>query len=290
MKRLLVTGAGGMLGTDVTREFSRDFHVIGLSRKDLDITDKGAVGEAFRQYRPEVVINCAAFTRVDDCETMPEIAYSVNAEGPANLAAFCRDSGALLVHVSSDYVFDGRADHPWKEDDPMAPLNVYGKSKLQGEIRVKAECSNYLIVRTSWLFGLNGPNFISTMLDLSRNRKELAVVNDQEGSPTYTRDLAWGIRLLVSRDLRGIFHCCNSGSCTWFQLCSFVFENKGINDVLLTPVTSASFPRPAARPAYSVLDTGRFRELTGQAMRPWQQAVSKYLQDLDGKTGKERAA
>ncbi len=281
MKRLIVTGAGGMLGADVTRQFSSDFKVTGLTRQDLDITDKKAVRQVFKHYRPEIVINCAAFTRVDDCESMKETAFSVNAEGPGNLASACRDSGALLVHISTDYVFDGSKKSPWKEDEPKAPLNIYGESKLQGEKRVEARCDNYLIIRTSWLFGLNGPNFIATMLNLSKKRDELSVVNDQEGSPTSTRDLAWGIKMLVMHDLRGVFHCCNSGSCTWFDLCRFVFEKRGIKGVTLKPVPSESFPRPAARPEYSVLDTSRFKKFTGRKMRPWQQAVSEYLSDLE---------
>ncbi len=281
MKRLIVTGAGGMLGADVTRQFSSNFKVTALTRKELDITDKKAVRQVFKHYRPEIVINCAAFTRVDDCESMKETAFSVNAEGPGILASACRDSGALLVHISTDYVFDGSKKSPWKEDEPKAPLNIYGKSKLQGEKRVEARCENYLIIRTSWLFGLNGPNFITTMLDLSKKRDELSVVNDQEGSPTSTRDLAWGIKMLVMHDLRGVFHCCNSGSCTWFDLCRFVFEKRGIKGVTLKPVPSESFPRPAARPEYSVLDTSRFKKFTGRKMRPWQQAVSEYLSDLE---------
>ena len=281
MKRLIVTGAGGMLGADVTRQFSSNFKVTALTRKELDITDKKAVRQVFKHYRPEIVINCAAFTRVDDCESMKETAFSVNAEGPGILASACRDSGALLVHISTDYVFDGSKKSPWKEDEPKAPLNIYGESKLQGEKRVEARCDNYLIIRTSWLFGLNGPNFITTMLDLSKKRDELSVVNDQEGSPTSTRDLAWGIKMLVMHDLRGVFHCCNSGSCTWFDLCRFVFEKRGIKGVTLKPVPSESFPRPAARPEYSVLDTSRFKKFTGRKMRPWQQAVSEYLSDLE---------
>ena len=281
MKRLIVTGAGGMLGADVTRQFSSNFKVTALTRKELDITDKKAVRQVFKHYRPEIVINCAAFTRVDDCESMKETAFSVNAEGPGILASACRDSGALLVHISTDYVFDGSKKSPWKEDEPKAPLNIYGESKLQGEKRVEARCENYLIIRTSWLFGLNGPNFITTMLDLSKKRDELSVVNDQEGSPTSTRDLAWGIKMLVMHDLRGVFHCCNSGSCTWFDLCRFVFEKRGIKGVTLKPVPSESFPRPAARPEYSVLDTSRFKKFTGRKMRPWQQAVSEYLSDLE---------
>ncbi len=281
MKRLIVTGAGGMLGADVTRQFSSNFKVTALTRKELDITDKKAVRQVFKHYRPEIVINCAAFTRVDDCESMKETAFSVNAEGPGILASACRDSGALLVHISTDYVFDGSKKSPWKEDEPKAPLNIYGESKLQGEKSVEARCDNYLIIRTSWLFGLNGPNFITTMLDLSKKRDELSVVNDQEGSPTSTRDLAWGIKMLVMHDLCGVFHCCNSGSCTWFDLCRFVFEKRGIKGVTLKPVPSESFPRPAARPEYSVLDTSRFKKFTGRKMRPWQQAVSEYLSDLE---------
>ena len=290
MKRVLVAGAGGMLGTDIVMEFSAAFHVAGLSRAELDITDKKAVEDTATAFRPDIVINCAAFTRVDECESMADKAFEVNAGGAANLAAACRDTGALLVHISTDYVFDGSGGRPWKEDDPAEPINVYGRSKLQGEVEIRKTLDAYLIVRTSWLFGRNGPNFIRTVLRLAAAGKELSVVDDQFGSPTYTRDLAGGIRALVDCGARGVFHCSNSGSCSWFDLCRFVFECKGIRDARLSPVPAAGFPRPARRPSFSVLDTSRFQETTGRNLRPWQEAVAEYLKDPDEADNAERAA
>jgi len=290
MKCLLVTGARGMLATDVAREFSREFEVKALSRTELDITRTKAVSATVARYRPEAVINCAAFTRVDDCESMKGTAFEVNARGPLNLASACNKYGALLVHVSTDYVFDGKAATPWKEDNTCRPLNVYGESKLQGEIFIRQTFDNYIIIRTSWLFGLHGPNFIKTMLDLSQARTELAVVDDQEGSPTYTRDLARGIRDLMAANAKGVFHCSNSGSCTWFDLCSFVFEKRNITDVRLKPVPTTSFPRLARRPSYSVLDNTRFAETAGYRLRSWQEAVTDYLQELEKSHQSTRAS
>jgi len=289
MKRVLVTGAQGMLGMDVVREFEGDFDVSGLSRAQLDITDRRAVRETVQALRPHVVVNCAAFTNVDECEARPDPAFKINAEGPEILAGACRDRDAFLVHVSTDYVFDGSGSRPYTEDDPVGPLNIYGKSKLEGELRIQKMAGRYLIIRTSWLFGLNGPNFIKTMLCLAGNRKELSVVDDQKGSPTFTRDLAWAIKSLVALSAEGICHCSNRGWCTWFGLCRFVFEQSGISDVRLEPIPTSRFPRPARRPAFSVLDNMRFHELAGRQMRPWQEAVSEYLRILEHEGIDERA-
>ncbi len=281
MKRVLVTGARGMLGMDVVREFEGDFDVSGLSRTQLDITSGQAVRKAVQTIRPDVVVNCAAFTAVDQCESRQERAFEVNAKGPEILARACRDADALLVQLSTDYVFDGSGTRPYREDDPAAPLNIYGKSKLEGEARIRQAAGHHLIIRTSWLFGKNGPNFIKTMLGLAGKRRDLSVVDDQKGSPTFTSDLAGAIRSLVERGAEGTCHCSNSGWCSWYELCRFVFEQKGIRGVHLEPVPTSRFPRPARRPAFSVLDSSRFRELAGRQMRPWQEAVSEYLKILE---------
>jgi len=281
MKRVLVTGASGMLGTDVVKVFSEGYHVSALSRRDLDITNPQDVKHAMESLSPEIVINCAAFTKVDDCESRPETAFEVNSAGPKLLAHECRALNALLVHISSDYVFDGSGKRPYREDDKPCPINVYGRSKLNGETFVREILTDHLIVRTSWLFGPNGPNFIDTVIRLSATRKELRVVNDQYGSPTYTMDLAKGLRCLVEKGARGLCHCTNIGSCTWFDLCKFVFNRMGISDICLVPVPTRSFPRPAKRPAFSVLDNTRFQQLTGRKMRFWQEAVLEFLVNRD---------
>ncbi len=282
MNKILVTGAGGMLGTDVVREFAGISQVTALDRHALDITDRHAVMTAVRETAPDVVINCAAFTKVDECEENPELAFRVNANGPENLSLACRETGALLVHFSTDYVFDGTGTRPYMEEDPVKPINVYGKSKLEGETRIASLLERFLIIRTAWLFGMAGPNFIRTMLALASNHTSLQVVDDQHGSPTWTRDLAAAVRYLAATEATGIVHCTSSGSCSWYDLCLFAFSCMGIHGIEVKPVGSDMFPRPARRPHYSVLDNSRFQEITGTSMPGWKQAVSGYCELLRG--------
>ncbi len=279
--KAVVTGASGMLGKDLSRSLERDFHVIPLSRAELDITDMDQVMHVLGDTTPAVVVNCAAFTNVDLCEKKREKAFLVNAKGPENLAKACSAIGAKLVHISTDYVFDGMSQRPYREEDPTNPINVYGQSKLKGENTIQKHSKDYLIVRTSWLFGKEGPNFIKTMLELSKERKELQVVHDQRGRPTSTKDLSKHVCQLIRYNATGTVHCANIGTCTWFDLCCFALEKAGIGNVKVTPVTSDCFKRPARRPAYSVLDLKRFKKITGELPRPWQDAVLSYLNDTD---------
>ncbi len=279
--RVVVTGAGGMLGSDVVKVLEEQgLDVTALSRKELDITEKGQCASLLKDIRPEIVINCAAFTKVDLCEEESTLAFDVNAKGPKNLANVCREIGTKLVHISTDYVFDGTSSRPYKEDDQPNPLNIYGKSKLQGEEAVRKSDADHLIVRTSWLFGKNGPNFIRTMLKLSREKELVQVVNDQRGRPTYTMDLARGIALLIEKGAFGTVNFANSGSCSWYELCCFVLEQAGIKNVKVVPVSSEVFKRPAKRPRYSVLDLSRFKAITGSSPRSWKEAVKGYLKEI----------
>ena len=279
--RVVVTGAGGMLGRDVVKVLEEQgLDVTALSRKELDITEKGQCASLLKDIRPEIVINCAAFTKVDLCEEESTLAFDVNAKGPKNLADVCKEIGTKLVHISTDYVFDGTSSRPYKEDDQPNPLNIYGKSKLQGEEAVRKSDSDHLIVRTSWLFGKNGPNFIRTMLKLSREKELVQVVNDQRGRPTYTMDLARGIALLIEKGAFGTVNFANSGSCSWYELCCFVLEQAGIKNVKVVPVSSEVFKRPAKRPRYSVLDLSRFKAITGSSPRSWKEAVKGYLKEI----------
>ncbi len=281
MKRLLVTGASGMLGRDVATVFDKlGYEVFALSHKELDITRPQSIEHAFGEFQPDVIVNCAAFTRVDECEANQQAAFNVNARGPALLASACRKESIYLVHVSTDYVFDGQSNIPYKEIDLPNPINVYGQSKLEGEIRIRQILKDYLIVRTSWLFGPSGPNFITTILRLADEQQKLRIVDDQRGSPTYTRDLARAIAELVENQVTGLCHCVNTRACTWFELADFVLANMGIKDTHLIPVPTKDFPRPAKRPLFSVLDTGLFQQLTGHGLRPWQEAVSEYLKEF----------
>ena len=279
--RVVVTGAGGMLGRDVVKVLEEQgLDVTALSRKELDITEKGQCASLLKDIRPEIVINCAAFTKVDLCEEESTLAFDVNAKGPKNLANVCKEIGTKLVHISTDYVFDGTSSRPYKEDDQPNPLNIYGKSKLQGEEAVRKSDADHLIVRTSWLFGKNGPNFIRTMLKLSREKELVQVVNDQRGRPTYTMDLARGIALLIEKGAFGTVNFANSGSCSWYELCCFVLEQAGIKNVKVVPVSSEVFKRPAKRPRYSVLDLSRFKAITGSSPRSWKEAVKGYLKEI----------
>ena len=261
MTRWLVTGAGGMLGRDLVASLGDA--VVALDRAALDITQQAAVLTAVREHRPDVVVNCAAWTAVDAAETAEEAALAVNGAGPAHLAAACALAGARLVQVSTDYVFDGaagppragNAPSPWPEDAMPAPRNAYGRTKLAGERAVlRALPDAGYVVRTAWTYGAHGPSFAATMLRLSRAGLPVTVVNDQHGQPTWTADVARQIVALASSGAApGVYHATSSGSATWFELAREVFMLAGADAARVLPVTSAEYPRPAPRPAWSVL-------------------------------------
>lgn len=276
--KTLVIGAGGMLGSDLVRAFEERRHaVLAPSRKDLDIVVPESVREYILREKPRCVILSAAYTRVDDCESNRDLAFAVNAGGPRNVAQACREAGAGLVYISTDYVFNGKKNDPYTEDDPTDPLCVYGQSKLAGESHVKELSRDYLIVRTSWLYGLNGRNFVETILKKAQAESELRVVNDQAGAPTYTRDLAEALTILVGRNAKGVVNATNAKSCTWFEFARTILQFRGIEGVTVRPVTTAEFNAPARRPANSVLSSKRYREITGGSLRPWREALADYL-------------
>lgn len=251
-RRWLVIGHLGMLGTDLMSVLS-DHDVTGVDRPDIDITVASSVDDLVTGY--DVVVNCAAYTAVDDAESHEDIAHAVNADGPANIATACARIGALMVHVSTDYVFAGTATEPYAEDSPLDPRSAYGRTKAAGEQRVRAILPNdSLIVRTAWLYGAHGPNFVRTMIGLEASRDTLDVVDDQRGQPTWARDLATRIVASVDADIpRGTYHATSSGDTTWFGLTRRIFEKLGADPARVRPTTTDAFPRPAPRPAYSVL-------------------------------------
>ena len=273
--KLLVTGAGGMLGRAVVDCATRLGHdVRAASRAELDVSDAEATRQALLAARPAAVINCAAYTDVDGAETDRQGAERVNAGGAGHVAAAAAEVGARIVHVSTDYVFDGSKREPWVESDPVAPLGVYGDTKLAGELAVAAANPAHMIVRTSWLFGAGGKNFVDTMLSLAATREELPVVTDQVGCPTYTGHLAGALVELAERpDETGVHHIAGAGSCSWNELALEIFERAAIECRVL-PATSEQFVRPARRPAYSVLGTERRDPLT---LPPWQEGLAAYL-------------
>jgi dTDP-4-dehydrorhamnose reductase len=255
--RLLVTGAAGMLGRDVVAAAGDAGHeALALARADLDITDAAAVRAAVLAAQPDAVINCAATTDVDGAETAEDQATAVNGAGAGHLAAAAAEAGALLVHVSSDYLFDGTATEPYTENAPVAPLGAYGRSKLAGEHAIAATDARSAIVRSSWLFGPHGKNFVDTMRRLGAEREEIAVVDDQVGCPTYTGHLAPALVEIAERGTTGIMNVAGAGSCSWFELAVAIFEETGLHcDV--RPQSTADLGRPAPRPAYSALASTR---------------------------------
>lgn len=286
--RALVLGGTGMLGRQVVSEGRRRGHaVLGLSRIQADVTDREALLGWVRELRPEVVVNCAAMTAVDDCEAEEERAFAVNAGGVANAAAAARAAGSRLVHVSSDYVFDGRAEEPYTEDAATAPLSAYGRSKLAGEAEAlsgEPGDSGALVVRTSWLFGPGGSNFVTTMLRLvARGTDPLRVVDDQVGRPTYTPYLARAIWDLVragpDRGVAGLVHYGNREPVSWYGFAREIVASWRPS-VGVEPVTTDEFPRPAQRPAYSVLAVDRFESLTGRPVESWRAGLGEYLDEL----------
>lgn len=271
---ILVVGAKGMLGRDLMEVLTGD--VRGVDVEEIDITSLESTRRALLTLKPRVVVNAAAYTDVDGCETNKELAMQVNGEGVAHLALAALEIGARLVHVSTDYVFDGAKDSPWLEDDPPHPLSVYGESKLAGELNARI-VPDHLIIRTQWLYGLHGKNFVETMLRLAGERNELAVVDDQVGSPTWTADLARAIKALIDADCRGTYHAANAGFCSWNGFARAIFEEAGLA-VTVNPMTTTELGRPATRPLYSVLDCGRLVKDTGFHPEPWREALRKYLQ------------
>ena len=273
--KILITGAYGMLGSDLW-EVLKNHELIVTGSKDLDITNEENVIDFIDENSPEVVINAAAYTAVDDCETNYDEAYAVNAIGPKNLAIACKKQDVPLVHISTDYVFDGSKRTPLLENDALGPQSAYGKTKLEGEKFIQEYTDKYFILRTAWLYGIHGNNFVQTMLSLAENHDEITVVDDQIGSPTYSLDLAVSIANLLNSDKYGIYHLTNEGECSWYEFSKRIFELSDV-DVKVLPVTTEEFPRPAPRPHYSVLSNQKWIKAGFPPMRKYEEALSDYL-------------
>lgn len=271
---ILVVGANGMLGRDMMALIGDTAR--GVDIDEIDITSLESTERIIRTLKPETVINCAAYTDVDGCETNVETAMQVNGEGVAHLAMATREIGARLVHVSTDYVFNGSKGSPYVEDDAPCPLGVYGESKLAGELNAGFN-PDHLIVRTQWLYGLHGKNFVETMLRLAVEKDEISVVDDQVGSPTWTVDLSHAVLSLLKSGHRGVYHAANSGFCSWNEFAKAIFEEAGLS-VKVNGMTTDELNRPARRPLYSILDCSKLEQDAGFRPQAWRSALKTYLQ------------
>lgn len=279
--KILITGAGGMLGRALRETLSPAHDVAALARGDLDVTDLGLTLATLVRAKPQVVIHAGAWTDVDGCERDPDRAWRVNALGSRNVAVACQEAGAACCYVSTDYVFDGEKADPYTEFDAPNPISCYGASKLAGERYVQTLAPRHWIVRSSWLFGPGGKNFVKTLLAKARAGQELRVVDDQVGSPTYTRDLARVIARLVSAPHYGVWHVTNSGSCSWYRFAAAILEAAGLRGVRLEPIGSKDLQRPAPRPRNSVLRNYCWQLEGWPPPRLWADALREYLAHPD---------
>ena len=274
--KVLITGAKGQLGVDLSEVLSRDFNIFATDIEEMDVTSPDDVISNFALFEPDIVIHAAAYTNVDGCETNQAEAFKINAIGTQNIALACQDFDTRMLYISTDYVFDGSSDRPYREYMHACPINKYGESKLMGEHIVQHLIKRHFIVRTSWLFGTHGHNFVKTMLRLSNEKNEIGVVDDQRGRPTYTRDLAQAISHLINSPFYGTYHVCNSGETTWCGFTKKIFE-LAKRDTKVKAITTDEYPTEARRPRYSVLDTF-FWELRGYPrLRSWEDALVEFM-------------
>ena len=277
--RVVVTGAAGQLGQDVVRELAKKNHdAYGADRSQLDITIEADVMSYIHEVKPDVILHCAAYTNVDAAEENEDTAYQINALGTEYLAKAANEVGAKMLYVSTDYVFDGTATEPYEVDQATSPLGAYGRTKLAGEQLLQKHLDQFFIVRTAWVFGVFGNNFVKTMIRLGKERGEVGVVHDQVGSPTYTVDLAMFMVELMETEKYGIYHATNSGVCSWYEFAVEIFKQAGL-EVTVNPLTSEQFPRPAKRPNYSVLSKKKIEAEGLTPLRDWKEALAAYLEE-----------
>jgi dTDP-4-dehydrorhamnose reductase len=276
--RVLVAGSAGMLAKDLVPVFTQRGHdVVAPSEAEFDIADPGIVLQTVGRYRPDLLINCAAYTAVDDAETEEDLALRINAYAVQSLCLACQEHNVPLVHFSTDYVFDGTKEAPYTIYDQPNPTTAYGRTKLLGEQYVMWLLTRFFLIRTAWLFGHHGKNFIETMLQLGSQKKQISVVNDQRGCPTWTRDLAEAAADLAVTGRYGVYHVTNSEPTTWYDFAVEIFRMAG-TDVDVSPTTTDMFPRPAKRPANSVLDPYPLPQVIGREMPSWRQALKQYIE------------
>lgn len=279
--RVFVTGVKGQLGYDVMNELEKQgLEGIGVDIDEMDITDADQVNKVIKEAAPDAVIHCAAYTAVDAAEDNEEICRKVNAQGTENIAKVCEELDIKMMYISTDYVFNGQGERPWEPDDEREPLNVYGQTKYEGELAIEEHVKKFFTVRIAWVFGVNGKNFIKTMLNLGKTHDHLTVVDDQTGSPTYTYDLARLLVDMIQTDKYGRYHATNEGLCTWYEFACEIFKQAGMN-VSVAPVSSDEYPAKAKRPSNSRMGKSK---LTANGFTPlptWQDALSRYLKEIE---------
>ena len=280
--RVLVTGVKGQLGYDVVNEMKkRGLDPVGVDVEEMDITDKAACEKVITESNVDAVIHCAAYTAVDAAEDNVEVCMKVNAEGTRNIAEVCKKLDIKMMYISTDYVFDGQGERPWEPDDERAPLNVYGQSKYEGELAVEELVEKFFTVRIAWVFGVNGKNFIKTMLRIGKERGAASVVCDQIGSPTYTYDLAKLLVDMIQTDKYGRYHATNEGLCSWYEFACEIFRAAGMDEVKVTPVTTAEYPASKAkRPMNSRISKEKLSDNGFERLPEWKDAVARYLKEI----------
>lgn len=277
--RVLVTGSNGQLGKEIIPIMNKKHEVFGFGRNELDVRRLDQCLTITKEIKPDVILHLAAFTAVDRAETEEDEAYQVNVNGSRNMALAAQEIGAKICYISTDYVFDGTSAVPYKEYDNTCPVSVYGKSKRAGEQLVSSLCAKYFIVRTSWVYGMHGNNFVKTILRLAQEKESIKVVNDQIGSPTYTVDLSNFLAELICTSNYGIYHASNSGTCSWYDFAKAIIKESGL-DVRIEPCTTDEFPRPAPRPKYSVMDHVSIRTNGFNELRHWSAALKEFIENL----------
>lgn len=277
-EKVVVLGAGGMLAYALIPLLKKNYEVVGFAHGEAEITDEKTIFALVQKEKPQWVVNLAAYTDVDGCESNADRAFRVNAEGARIVAAACQAAQAKMIHISTDFIFDGSKKSPYVETDPAKPQSVYARSKYEGERFVRQVLpESSLIVRTSWLYGAHGKNFVDTILRSAREKKELKVVNDQVGRPTYTKDMAEALIALMERKAAGVVHFANRGECSWYDYACEIVKLAGLNSVTAKPISSAELNRPAKRPPYSVLSTEKYEKMTGKPIRHWRETLKEYL-------------
>ena len=280
--KVLVTGVKGQLGYDVVNELTaRGHEAIGVDVQDMDITDAEAVDRVIKAAAPDAVIHCAAYTAVDAAEDNEEICRRVNAGGTQNIANVCKELDIKMIYISTDYVFNGEGERPWEPDDRREPVSVYGQTKYEGELAVQNTLEKYFIVRIAWVFGINGKNFVKTMLKLAETHDTLRVVDDQFGSPTYTFDLSKLLVDMIETEKYGVYHATNEGICSWYEFACAIFKEAGLGDkITVEPVSTAEYGAKASRPANSRMSKEKLTQYGFKKLPPWQDALKRYVAEL----------